>query len=82
MPRVCTAGLAQLRLAQPEAREVLDLLLERYATYGIDDMTDARALETDPVRELGTLMEIAERFGGPAHMRAAVEDLQRLVYAA
>jgi type I restriction enzyme R subunit len=67
---------------QPEAREVLELLLERYATYGIDDMTDARALEADSVREFGTLVEIAERFGGPERMRAAVEDLQRLLYAA
>jgi type I restriction enzyme R subunit len=67
---------------QPEAREVLDLLLERYALYGIDDMTDARALEADPVGELGTLLEIADRFGGPERMRVAVEHLQRLVYAA
>jgi type I restriction enzyme R subunit len=67
---------------QPESREVLDLLLERYALYGIDDMADPRVLELEPVSELGTVVEIAERFGAPERLRAAVTDLQRLLYAA
>jgi type I restriction enzyme R subunit len=67
---------------QPEAREVLDLLLERYAMYGVDDLADLRALELEPVSELGTVVEIADRFGTPQRLREAVAEMQRRLYAA
>jgi type I site-specific restriction endonuclease len=67
---------------QPEAREVLDLLLERYAEHGVDDLADLRALELEPVNELGTVVEIARRFGTSDRLRRAVSELQRMLYAA
>ena len=70
------------RKFQPEAREVLDLLLERYALYGVDDLADLRALELEPVNELGTVVEIAERFGTAQRLREAVAEMQRRLYAA
>jgi type I restriction enzyme R subunit len=66
----------------PEAREVLDLLLERYAEHGVDDLADLRALELEPVNELGSVIEIARRFGNPDRLHRAVGDLQRMLYAA
>ena len=67
---------------QPEAREVLDLLLERYAEHGVDDLADLRALELEPVNELGTVVEIARRFGTSDRLRRAVSELQRMLYTA
>jgi type I restriction enzyme R subunit len=70
------------RSFQPEARAVLDLLLERYAEHGVDDLADLRALELEPVNELGTVVEIARRFGSPDRLHRAVDELQRMLYAA
>jgi len=67
---------------QPEAREVLDLLLERYAEHGVDDLADLRALELEPVNELGGVVEIARRFGNSDRLHRAVAALQRMLYAA
>jgi type I restriction enzyme R subunit len=67
---------------QPEAREVLELLLERYAQYGVDDLADLRTLELEPVSELGTVIEIAERFGTAQRLREAVAEMQQRLYAA
>jgi type I restriction enzyme, R subunit len=66
---------------QPEARVVLDLLLERYARYG-DDIADMDVLRLEPVSELGTQVQIAERFGTFDRMRNAIEEMQHLLYAA
>ena len=67
---------------QPEAREVLNLLVERYAVYGVDDLADLRVLELEPVSELGTVVEIAERFGTAQRLREAVAEMQQRLYAA
>ncbi|HSV67181.1 MAG TPA: DEAD/DEAH box helicase family protein [Mycobacteriales bacterium] len=67
---------------RPAAREVLDLLLERYAEHGIDDLADLRALELEPVNELGTAVQIAGRFDTTARLHAAIAELQRHLYAA
>jgi type I restriction enzyme R subunit len=67
---------------QPEAREVLDLLIERYALYGVDDLADLRALELEPVSALGTVVQIAERFGTARRLQEAVAEMQRRLYAA
>jgi type I restriction enzyme R subunit len=67
---------------QPEARAVLDLLLERYAVHGVDDMADLKVLEMEPINELGGIVQIAQRFGSPDRLREAVTELQRHLYAA
>jgi len=67
---------------QPEAREVLNLLLERYAAYGVDDVADLRVLELEPVSDLGSVVEIAERFGTSQRLREAVAEMQHRLYAA
>lgn len=66
---------------QPQAREVLDLLLEKYAEFGISQL-DLRVLEVPPLKDLGTPVEIAARFGGGSELREAVDRLEALIYAA
>jgi type I restriction enzyme R subunit len=66
---------------RPEAREILDELLEKYAEFGPAEL-DLRVLEVPPLSQRGTPVEIAARFGGPENLRKAVDDLRALLYAA
>lgn len=66
---------------RPEAREILEVLLEKYAESGPGELTLA-TLRVQPMRGLGTPVEIAARFGGSDQLRQAVDRLQELLYAA
>ncbi|HET8628267.1 MAG TPA: type I restriction-modification enzyme R subunit C-terminal domain-containing protein, partial [Thermomicrobiales bacterium] len=66
----------------PEARAVLDDLLDKYAAYGAAQFAIPDALKVPPISARGTTAEIAGFFGGAAELRAAVDELQALLYAA
>jgi type I restriction enzyme R subunit len=65
---------------KPEAREVLDLLLEKYNDHGVDQLSDLHILEVPPISERGTPVEIAKLFGGAAKLRDALNKLQEMLY--
>jgi type I restriction enzyme R subunit len=66
----------------PAAREVLDVLLDKYADRGLDNLLNwNEVLKIPPLSERGTLLEIAALFGGPEKMKDAVEKMQALLYA-
>ena len=65
------------------AREVLEVLLDKYADYGFKELTNWNALlNIPPLSEEGTTLEIAARFGGALEMKNAVERMQALLYEA
>ena len=64
------------------ARQVLDQLLEKYVEYGTAQFQIPDALKVPPISEYGNVVEIAALFGGGDKLRSAVEELQRLLYAA
>ena len=66
----------------PQAREVLDALLEKYAEHGSAQFKLPEVLEVPPFSGWGNVIEIADRFGGSRQLRGAVSELQRLLYAA
>lgn len=66
----------------PEAREVLDAILEKYAEHGSAQFRLPDILEVPPFNEWGNVIEIAQRFGGGKELRSAVTELQRLLYTA
>ncbi|GHV52064.1 DEAD/DEAH box helicase [Deltaproteobacteria bacterium] len=66
----------------PEAKEILDGLLEKYAVDGELQFTLPDVLKLPPISEYGNVNEIMERFGGADELRRAVEQLQTLLYAA
>ncbi len=66
----------------PEAREILDRILDKYTDFGVEQVADPKVLQVPPISEIGTLLEIAGRFGGPERLRAALEELQTRLYAA
>jgi type I restriction enzyme R subunit len=66
----------------PEARAVLEALLEKYAAHGVNEFTLPDVLKLPPIAEQGDVGTIAAMFGGPAELKEAVDELQRLLYAA
>ncbi len=65
---------------KPEAREVLDLLLEKYNDHGVDQLSNLHILEVPPISERGTVIEIADLFGGVDKLRRALNRLQEMLY--
>jgi type I restriction enzyme R subunit len=66
----------------PTARVILVELLEKYAEYGPAQFAIPDALKVPPLSDHGNVLEIARHFGGSAQLRAAINELQRLLYAA
>jgi type I restriction enzyme R subunit len=66
----------------PEARTILNDLLDKYTEHGLDQLKLPDVLKLPPLSSYGNPSEIAVAFGGPTELRQAVEELQRLLYAA
>ena len=66
----------------PEARQVLDELLEKYAEHGDAQFVLPDVLKVPPISTHGQPAEIIKLFGGPDELRRAVNDLQGLLYGA
>ncbi len=66
----------------PEARTILNDLLEKYADHGTAQFVLPDVLHVPPISDHGNVMEIASLFGGPDQLKAAVNELQTLLYAA
>jgi type I restriction enzyme R subunit len=67
---------------QPEARLILEELLQKYADHGIAELDDRTILQVPPLADLGSPVEIAASFGGAQPLWDAVSQLQDLLYAA
>jgi type I restriction enzyme R subunit len=67
---------------RPEARDVLNQLLDKYAEHGISELDDLGVLEVPPISALGSPTEIAARFGSPDNLHEAVKQLGELLYVA
>lgn len=66
----------------PEARQILEELLEKYAEHGNAQFVLPEVLHVPPISEHGTVMQISAAFGGAEKLRYAVTMLQSLLYAA
>jgi type I restriction enzyme R subunit len=66
---------------QPEAQEILNELLEKYAADGELQFVLPDVLKLPPISQHGTVGEIANVFGGPDELRGAVNQMQELLYA-
>lgn len=64
----------------PEARAVLDALLEKYSETGITSVESLEILKVDPLTSLGTPIEIVSVFGGKPEYIAAVRELTNALY--
>ena len=65
---------------EPDAREVLDLIIEKYIEGEANDVTDTGLLKVPPLSQRGTFVELAQRFGNGAALRDALAELSRRLY--
>jgi type I restriction enzyme R subunit len=66
----------------PEAKAILDELLEKYAEHGVAQFELPDILKVPPISNHGNVIEIAAFFGGPEKLNDAVNRLQALLYVA
>jgi type I restriction enzyme R subunit len=66
----------------PEAKAILQELLDIYAEQGPTQFVLPDVLQMPPISTHGNVIEIAAFFGGPEQLRAAVNQMQTLLYAA
>ena len=66
----------------PEARQVLDELVEKYAEFGDTQFVLPDVLRVPPISNHGQVSEIIRIFGGAEQLRTAVNELQGHLYAA
>jgi type I restriction enzyme R subunit len=66
----------------PEARQILEDLLEKYAVYGDAQFVLPDVLKVPPISAHGQVSDIVRLFGGPDRLRDAVNELQQHLYAA
>lgn len=62
------------------ARTILRELLEKYVEHGGAQLTDVAVLKVPPISRHGNISEIACIFGGPEHLRDALDWLQEELY--
>ncbi len=60
-----------------KARKVLNILLDKYAQEGIENIENLAVLKVDPLNELGTPLEIIEFFGSKANYMQAIQELEQ-----
>ena len=63
------------------ARQVLGILLDKYADQGIDAISTMEVLQLDPFTQIGTTVEIVKSFGGRDQYLAALQSLEDAIYA-
>ena len=66
----------------PQARAILEELLEKYAEHGTAQFVVPDVLKVPPISERGNVIEISRLFGGTDQLRGAINQLQTLLYAA
>jgi type I restriction enzyme R subunit len=73
--------VAMFNYLKPEAQEILNELLEKYAADGELQFVLPDVLKLPPISQHGSVGEIVNVFGGPDELRNAVNQLQELLYA-
>lgn len=65
-----------------QAREVLNVLLEKYGNKGIENIEEPSVLKVAPFTKLGTPAEIISFFGGKEDYLKAIKELENELYKA
>jgi type I restriction enzyme R subunit len=66
----------------PAAREILDMVLEKYVRGEAPDVSNPDLLRLPPISARGTFVELAGRFGSGARVRQALREMETLLYSA
>jgi type I restriction enzyme R subunit len=66
---------------EEKARQVLGILLDKYADQGLETIEKIDVLRLDPFTQIGTPIEIVKSFGGRDKYLEAVQKLETALYA-
>jgi len=64
----------------PQARAVLEALLQKYQDDGVTNLDDPRILQVAPFDTMGTPYQLVRQFGTRADFETAVHELQSALY--
>lgn len=64
----------------PQARAVLDALLEKYRDEGVLNLDDTNVLRVSPFTDMGSVVQLIKAFGGKEGFEKAVHELQDALY--
>lgn len=64
----------------PDARKVLEALIEKYMNTGVYEMESMDVLKIDPLKQLGAPSKIVKYFGGKEGYLTAVKELEKVLY--
>lgn len=64
----------------PQARAVLDALLEKYRDEGVLNLDDTNVLRIAPFSAMGSVVQLIKAFGGKEGFEKAVHELQDALY--
>jgi type I site-specific restriction endonuclease len=64
----------------PQARAVLDALLQKYQDEGVTNLDDPRILQVTPFDTMGTPIQLIRQFGNRRDFERAVQELQTALY--
>ncbi|WP_425991049.1 EcoAI/FtnUII family type I restriction enzme subunit R [Afipia sp. DC4300-2b1] len=64
----------------PQARAVLDALLEKYRDEGVLNLDDANVLKVTPFSMMGSVVQLIKAFGGKEGFEKAVHEMQDALY--
>jgi type I restriction enzyme R subunit len=64
----------------PQARAVLDALLEKYRDEGVLNLDDANVLKVTPFTAMGSVVQLINAFGGKEGFENAVHEMQEALY--
>lgn len=64
----------------PQARAVLDALLEKYRDEGVLNLDDANVLKVAPFTAMGSVVQLIKAFGGKESFEKAVHEMQDALY--
>ena len=73
---------AELERLSAQARAILEGLLQRYETYGVEELEHTEVFTLDPLASLGSVTELASAMGGADELRAQLEVVQEWLYSA
>jgi type I restriction enzyme R subunit len=64
----------------PQARAVLEALLQKYQDQGVINLDDPRVLQISPFDTMGTPLQLIKEFGTRADFERAVHEMQSELY--
>jgi type I restriction enzyme R subunit len=64
----------------PQARAVLEALLQKYQDEGVTNLDDPRILQIKPFDAMGTPLQLIKQFGSRADFERAVREIQSALY--